>query len=464
EDAVPWYKTITPYNVYVLLLLLLTYLLNQLDRYMLAITAKSMAQEIHFGDKACMVDPSFSSADTGGVKCNGTTAESCVAILNNQTKHVCKWDYNGQGYDYQIVAGPVFILVYTFAGIFIGYVADKYNRKIMLAGCLIFWSVMTGITGFIDSYWQLVILRFGLGLGEAGCTPFAASILTDYFSAETRGLALGIYNWGIYFGYSLAYAFGNFVSLANINGQGWRWTFFLSGIPGVLLGILILVTVKEPERTVTHPEEEKEETQNVQISVRTRRLFSKFCNPSLILICIAGSIRNSSGYVFAYNTQPYFQAIGETKEDIGKYLSWIPLVGGSFSVLLGGFISDRLVKRLGMYSRVIVIVASLVIAAPFAAGTLFFDPPAAYFFQIPTYIFGEMWIGITFAVIVELVPSDIKTAAIATYLFIISNIGGNAPLLVPPIQQSFEDSGYNKADSLRGKDPSRGISRGQRYT
>ena len=54
---------------------------------------------------------------------------------------------------------------------------------------------------------------------EAGCTPFAASILTDYFPAETRGLALGIYNFGIYFGYSLAYAFGNFVSLANINGQ-----------------------------------------------------------------------------------------------------------------------------------------------------------------------------------------------------------------------------------------------------
>ena len=66
------------------------------------------------------------------------------------------------------------------------------------------------------------------------------------------------------------------------------------------------------------------------------------------------------------------------------------------------------------------------------------------------FVTGEMWIGITFAVIVELVPSDIKTAVIATYLFIISNIGGNAPLLVPPIQQAFESAGYTKSDALRG--------------
>lgn len=68
----------------------------------------------------------------------------------------------------------------------------------------------------------------------------------------------------------------------------------------------------------------------------------------------------SAGYVFAYNTQLYFTQIGQTPEQIGKYLSWIPLVGGSFSVLLGGFISDRLVRRLGLYSRILVIGVSLV--------------------------------------------------------------------------------------------------------
>lgn len=67
---------------------------------------------------------------------------------------------------------------------------------------------------------------------------------------------------------------------------------------------------------------------------------------------------------------------------------------------------------------------------------------------------GEMWVGITLAVVVELVPSDIKTTAVAVYLFIISNIGGNANLLVPPLTQHFEDDGYSKSAALRGKESS----------
>ena len=61
-----------------------------------------------------------------------------------------------------------------------------------------------------------------------------------------------------------------------------------------------------------------------------------------------------------------------------------------------------------------------------------------------------MWIGITLAIVVELIPSSVRTSAVAVYLFIISNIGGNMPLLVPPIQQSFEDDGLTKSQALRG--------------
>ncbi len=90
---------------------------------------------------------------------------SCISIHTSNGSDVCKWDYNGQGYEYQLVAGPVFILIYTFMGIFISFAADLYNRKILLAVCLILWSAMTFLTGFINQYWQLVVLRFGLGMG-----------------------------------------------------------------------------------------------------------------------------------------------------------------------------------------------------------------------------------------------------------------------------------------------------------
>ncbi|XP_059174698.1 protein spinster homolog 1-like [Physella acuta] len=458
SSVVSWWRELRPYSMYVLLTLLLAYLLNQLDRYMLAITIMPMAQEIKFGDQGCMKNES-SHDKSSNVTCGAVTESSCLAIHSSNGTSLCKWDYNGQGWAYQILAGPVFILIYTFAGIFIGFAADHYNRKLMLAFCLIFWSAMTLLTGLVKEYWQLVILRFLLGLGEAGCTPFAASLIADYFTQAMRGTAMGIYNFGIYFGYGLSYAVGNFITVANINGQGWRWAFILPGIPGIAIGILIALTVKEPDRaSKVSSEKDLEDSVTTPaareatppLKERLIKVLRAFISPSLLLLCLAGSIRNAGGYVWAYNTQPYFDATNVSKETVGSYMSWIPLAGGSLGVLFGGFISDRVVKNRGLYARIVVLVASQLVAAPFAAGALFLDVPYAFISLIPANVLGEMWVGVTLAVAVELVPSQVRTSAVAVYLFIITNIGGNIPLLVPPITKSFENSGFTKAQSLRG--------------
>lgn len=441
-----FFQTFNKTNVWALLLFLLTYLLNQLDRFLFGITAKSMAQEVHFGDQACMINSTyFTDNDLKGlnntkIKCEASTENLCSSLVNVNGSYVCKWDYNGQGLEYQLVAGPVFIVIYTFSGIFISFAADKYNRKVMLASCLVIWSTMTLLTGFVNSYWQIVILRFGLGIGEAGCTPFAASMIADYFPKQSRGLALGVYNWGIYIGYSMSYAFGNFISKANINNQGWRWSYFLAAIPGIVIAVLLFLTVKDPPRQQSEPDKDVDKEQNtMSVGYKAKRVFTRFFNPSVMLLLLASSIRNAAGYVISYNTQQYFTDLHQTKDQIGDYMSWIPIVGGILSVTVGGLLSDVIVKRLGLYSRVIVIFVSLVLAAPFAAGTLFFMPPGAYLCQIPTYLFGEMWIGITIAVLVELIPSDIRTTGIAVYLFIITNIGGNIQLLVPVIKNHIKE-------------------------
>jgi len=133
-----------------------------------------------------------------------------------------------------------------------------------------------------------------------------------------------------------------------------------------LVAALLYVTVKEPERKTTPSNNisgVEESTINTVEETRCHRfgtILKPFMAPSLILAVLAGSIRNAAGYVFAYNTQPYFIGIGETKEDIAKYMGWIPIVGGTFSVAVGGFISDRLVKGRGVYARVAVVIVSLV--------------------------------------------------------------------------------------------------------
>lgn len=460
DEGRPWYKWIFSYPSYVLLLMLLTYLLNQLDRYMLAITAQPLARDVHFGDKACAVNGTLSVNATVDIHCNATTEDSCQATRNKENVSTCVWDYSGEGFDYQILAGPVFILIYTFAGIFVGFAADLYNRKNLLAAGLIFWSVATILTGLVREYWQLVVLRLMLGLGEAGCTPFALSVLTDYFPVSYRGTVIGIYNLGIYSGYSLSYALGNFITLANINNQGWRWAFFIPGIPGVLIGLLILSTVREPLRrsaaTVNTSKPLSEAGASVQkeglVMSACHKLASslkQFLSVSVILLCLGGSIRNAAGYVWAYNAQPYFKNMGQTPAQIGTFMSWVPLVGGSIGVIGGGKISDIFQKRAGIIARVLVLTISQLVAAPFAAGTLYFQAPTSYIMQLPTYIIGEAWVGVALTVLVELVEPQYKTSAIAIYLFIISNIGGSIPLLVPIIQQSFENHNYTRPDALR---------------
>ncbi|KAH9496640.1 hypothetical protein Btru_009912 [Bulinus truncatus] len=455
---ISWWREIQAYNVYVLFLLLVAYLLNQLDRYMLAVTILPVSQEIKFGDQGCLRNLSVKTSSSN-VKCNGTDHDRCLAITDSENNTLCNWDYNGQGWAYLILAGPVFILIYTFAGIFIGFAADHYNRKLLLAFCLAFWSAMTLITGFVTEYWQLAVLRFGLGLGEAGCTPFATSLIADYFSQSLRGTAMGIYNFGIYFGYSLSFAVGNFITLANINGQGWRWAFIIPGIPGIIVAALIAATVREPDRSNRQAQRQQledsittlqERLALMTLKVRLLTILKIFLRPSLLLLCLAGSIRNAAGYVLAYNSQLYFEASNVSKEMVGSYMSWIPLVGGSIGALGGGFISDRVVKKWGLYARVSVLVASQLLAAPFAAGVLFLDAPYAFFSLVPAYIIGEMWISVALTVAVELIPSQIRTSSIAVYLFIITNIGGNLPLLVPPIAGSFESHGYSQLQALRG--------------
>lgn len=89
----------------------------------------------------------------------------CDATTDFNGTKICAWDYNGQGFEYELLAGPIFIVVFTFVGIPISFVADIYNRKNMLAIAVTFWSLMAGLTGFVTEYWQLALLRFGLGAG-----------------------------------------------------------------------------------------------------------------------------------------------------------------------------------------------------------------------------------------------------------------------------------------------------------
>ncbi|XP_064395524.1 MFS-type efflux pump MSMEG_3705-like isoform X2 [Halichondria panicea] len=450
-------RGVKPYAHWVLLMMLLVYLINQLDRYTLPIVVTEIGYDLEYGDEMCMVNKELNhtvldefetitmrcsnqSYDGLDIKNNETNCNNSIDVKfewGNKTFDACRWWYSGTGILYEVVAGPVFNNLYIVAGIFTGFLADYGRRTVWLVICLVIWSLAVGVTGFVTSYWQLVLLRAVLAIGAAGCSPFAVSILADYYPPEFRGTSVGFYYWGIYIGYSLSFAIGNGIKQT----IGWRWVFFLSGIIGLAAAPLVLFTVKEPPRSQNKAVDKAGKSEKkLSLKERIVLLLKTFFMPGMLMLCLAGGIRNAGGYVWAYHTELFFEEVGYSSTTIQQWMSWIPLVAGSIGAVVGGLISDILVKGRSPYMRIWVLIISQMAAAPFALGALFLPYPWCFLSLLPSNIIGEMWVGVTTALVVDLAPSRVRTGAVSIYLFIITLIGGNFNLLVTPILNAIQQS------------------------
>jgi predicted MFS family arabinose efflux permease len=142
------------------------------------------------------------------------------------------------------LTGPPLALFYVTLGIPISWLADNANRRNILSCALIAWSATTVFCGLSHSYTQFMLARIGVGVGEAGGTPPANSIIADHFPASRRPMAMAIFALGAPFG---AYMGADMAGwLANL--YGWRAAFLGLGVPGLLLGLVVLCSIKEPVR------------------------------------------------------------------------------------------------------------------------------------------------------------------------------------------------------------------------
>lgn len=204
------------YNSYVLAVLTIGYILGELGHYLIGVTSKQTAIELDYGDHACQQNDTSFTRHQLPVQCSAVGNETgCLALNMNGTAY-CEWNYNGLGIDYQLLAGPSFILIFTIMGIVLGVVADKYNRVKTLSFCTLVFAVAIIMQGTVEQYWQLIVLRMIMAAGESGCNPLATGIMSDIFPEEKRALVMAIFNWGIYGGYGIAFPVGRYVSKLNI--------------------------------------------------------------------------------------------------------------------------------------------------------------------------------------------------------------------------------------------------------
>lgn len=204
------------YDSYVLGILTIGYILGELGHYLIGVTSKQTAIELDYGDHACQQNDTSFTRHELPKQCGAVLNDTECLALNMNGVNYCEWNYNGLGIDYQLLAGPSFILVFTIIGIVLGIAADKYNRVRMLSVCTLIFAVAIILQGSVEKYWQLVVLRMIMAAGESGCNPLATGIMSDVFPEEKRALVMAIFNWGIYGGYGIAFPVGRYITRLDI--------------------------------------------------------------------------------------------------------------------------------------------------------------------------------------------------------------------------------------------------------
>jgi predicted MFS family arabinose efflux permease len=154
-----------------------------------------------------------------------------------------KADLGLSDFSIAFLTGTALACFYVTAGLPLAYLADRANRRTLVAAALAAWSVMTACCGIVQNYGQMLAARIGVGVGEAGGTPPSVSLLSDYFPSRSRALAMSIYSLGLSFGSGLGTSAG-VVSEA----WGWRAAFLLFGMPGLLVALAVRLTIAEPAR------------------------------------------------------------------------------------------------------------------------------------------------------------------------------------------------------------------------
>ena len=267
-----------------------------------------------------------------------------------------------------LLAGLAFASCYVLFAFAFGRWVDARSRKRAIVLGITLWSLATALCGAARGYWQLFAARMGVGVGEASLNPAAYSIIPDYFPPRRRGLAMSIYACGASIGGGLAILAGGLVvqwALARQPGlpligavEPWQFVFAV-GLPGLLVALLIWLTVREPARSLTaidsaEPPPMREVTRFVGDH---RRAF-------LPIFLGYGAIA-MNGYAFQLWGPAFFMRLHDlTPAQVGLIFGIGYGVGGTVAILLGGVVSDALVRRGRSDGPILVTIAAVVLALP----------------------------------------------------------------------------------------------------
>ncbi|MAP95147.1 MAG: MFS transporter [Ponticaulis sp.] len=403
-----------PYRTYVLLALTFIYTLNFIDRTLITVVAQPIINELGLSDS-----------------------------------------------QFGFLYGPPFAIFYALMGIPLAMWADRANRVFVITVCVIVWSLMTAFCGFAVSFLWLVIFRIGVAIGEAGGTPPANSIITDYFPMKSRANAIGIYSMGVTLGAVLAQVFGG--TIAGIDGAefgawlnsigleflfggldwenigGWRIAFVIVGAPGILIGLILWLTVREPPRGYSELPGSHSDTKAgflegfKEISSKPTFWWGAF---GAAFVAFVGY--GIQGFQAPFLQRVYDIGVREAAINYGAPLSLAAAVG----TFLGGFISEKLESK---YHSVVAWLpaVNLTIAIPLYVFSFYFAPSIqiAFIGWILAAVFHYSYLGAQYSIATSIASPRSRATSVAILLLMVSLIGnGIGPLAVGMLSDFFMSS------------------------
>ena len=373
------------YRRYVLVLLTLVYALNFIDRQILVILQESIK-----------IDMGLSDSQLG------------------------------------LLTGFAFAIFYVSVGIPIARWADLGNRRNIISLAITVWSGMTALSGLTQNYWQLLLARIGVGVGEAGGSPPAHSIISDYYPPERRASALSFYSTGVYLGVLFGFLIGGWIN----SEFGWRVAFFVVGVPGFLVALLVRFTIREPLRGGLDGR-----AGEVHASFR-ETLDTLRSLPSFRLFAIGAGLNAFSSYGIG-NFMPSFliRSHGFGPLEVGTSLALISGIGGAIGTFAGGFFADRLARNDKRWYMWIASIPSAINVPLILAAVMLPDPNMALVCLFFGVMIGGFYLGPVIAMAHALVRPSMRAMASAVLFLILNLIGlGMGPLCVGLLSDAFAPS------------------------
>lgn len=328
-----------------------------------------------------------------------------------------------------LMSGFAFALFYAVAGIPIARWADRGNRNHVVSLTTGIWSLMIVISGLVGSFSQLLLVRVGIAVGESGCTPPAQSLIADYFDRAERPRAMSIYWLSGPIAVIISFVLGGWL----IENVGWRMTFILMGIPGVLLALLVKITLREPrlikEKNTTCISNAVPLNEKNSLRIVLKNLWQgKSFRQLVIIFCISTFFSAGIGvWIPAF----FFRAHGVGIGEIGMWLGLLNGTAGLISVFLGGYLAARFApNRESLQLKCITF--SVALSSVFYA-LCFFSPTHTSSFAFLFFVWGLEGLGYApvYAMVQSLAEEKSRAVALAFILLITNLIGlGFGPLVV----------------------------------